>query len=458
MLAVLGVVVSVGTAGVPGAATVAAATVLSAAGLPLEFVAATIPIGVIADMARTATNVTAAAVSATVVARQTGLLDDEIFAGRAEFVDEDELRSRGRRRVPAPARVPVIPTSRTCRSAAVPTRWPRSAAADRAAVVARRCVGAACRRAPPRCQGVTNPADHPAPITVTIDGQTYHDGLDTLPGYDDYACTPIPNVQYDFATTRSSTTTATATCSRPRTGPSGRGSAPTRPGRRSSSRAADRRPRRPRARHARPRRPRARDDDEPVDDERHRDEPVDHHEPATRARRRARTTPRRPRPRRPSARPRSAHRPPRRPASASPTPGPTTQTAATVSPTRAASHEGRRAATRRRRDRPHRRGDAARTAAAAGTAAPTAVQRAAPRRPCPAPRAGPSATRARRPPRSSSWRARRLGHRRRLTPVSPASGSWRRCSALAGFGLLFRWRRPAPGRSGAALAAPVTPP
>lgn len=90
VLAVLGVVVSIGTAGVPGAATVAAATVLSAAHLPLEFVAATIPIGVIADMARTATNVTAAAVSATVVARQTGLLDDEIFAGRAAFVDADE--------------------------------------------------------------------------------------------------------------------------------------------------------------------------------------------------------------------------------------------------------------------------------------------------------------------------------------------------------------------------------
>ena len=48
-------------------------------------------------------------------------------------------------------------------------------------------------------QGVTNPAEHPAPITVTIDGQTYHDGQDTLPGYDDEACTPIPNVQYDFA-------------------------------------------------------------------------------------------------------------------------------------------------------------------------------------------------------------------------------------------------------------------
>ena len=90
VLALLAIIVSVGTAGVPGAATVAAATVLSAAGLPLEFVAVTIPISIIADMARTMTNVSAAAVSATVVARQTGLLDDDIFAGRAVFVDKDE--------------------------------------------------------------------------------------------------------------------------------------------------------------------------------------------------------------------------------------------------------------------------------------------------------------------------------------------------------------------------------
>ncbi len=47
---------------------------------------------------------------------------------------------------------------------------------------------------------VTNPAQNPAPVTITIDGQVYHDGLDTLPGYDDYACTPIPDVQYDFGT------------------------------------------------------------------------------------------------------------------------------------------------------------------------------------------------------------------------------------------------------------------
>jgi len=89
VLAILGAVVSIGTAGVPGAATVSAATVLSAAGLPLEFVAVTLPISTIADMARTMTNVTAAATSSTIVARQTGLLDEEIFAGRAEFVEEE---------------------------------------------------------------------------------------------------------------------------------------------------------------------------------------------------------------------------------------------------------------------------------------------------------------------------------------------------------------------------------
>ncbi|MET3963048.1 Na+/H+-dicarboxylate symporter [Marmoricola sp. OAE513] len=83
VLALLGTVVSIGTAGVPGTATVAAATVFAAAGLPLEFIAVTLPISTIADMARTATNVTAAAVSATVVARQTGLLDDDVFEDRA---------------------------------------------------------------------------------------------------------------------------------------------------------------------------------------------------------------------------------------------------------------------------------------------------------------------------------------------------------------------------------------
>lgn len=110
LLAFLSVIVSVGVAGVPGAATVSAATVMTAANLPLEFVAATISIGVIADMARTATNVTAAAVSATVVARQTGLLDDEIFAGRKELVEKAEIPA-GAGPAPAPvyAAAPVAP-------------------------------------------------------------------------------------------------------------------------------------------------------------------------------------------------------------------------------------------------------------------------------------------------------------------------------------------------------------
>ena len=106
MLAFLGTIVSIGVAGVPGAATVSAATVMSAAGLPLEFVAATIPIGVIADMARTATNVTAAAVSATVVARQVGLLDDDIFEGRRVYVEDAP-----------PASAPLV----------VPPTWPTPA-------------------------------------------------------------------------------------------------------------------------------------------------------------------------------------------------------------------------------------------------------------------------------------------------------------------------------------------
>lgn len=142
VLGLLAVIVSVGTAGVPGAATVAAATVLSAAGLPLEFVAVTIPISIIADMARTMTNVTAAATSATVVARQTGLLDDEIFAGRRVFIDDVEPVG-----AVAPAPAPV--------SAPAPAPAPVPAPA---------WTGAA---------PVAPPAPAPAPIPVAA-GATYY--------------------------------------------------------------------------------------------------------------------------------------------------------------------------------------------------------------------------------------------------------------------------------------------
>ena len=46
---------------------------------------------------------------------------------------------------------------------------------------------------------VTNPADNPHKITVKgDDGQTYVDGQDTLPGYDDEECTYIPGAWLDF--------------------------------------------------------------------------------------------------------------------------------------------------------------------------------------------------------------------------------------------------------------------
>ena len=86
MLVVLGLLVSIGTAGVPGIATVTATTVLTAAGLPLEVVILTLPISAIVDMARTMNNVAAAAVAATVVARREGRLDDSVLLAP---VDDD---------------------------------------------------------------------------------------------------------------------------------------------------------------------------------------------------------------------------------------------------------------------------------------------------------------------------------------------------------------------------------
>ncbi len=83
LLVLLSLLVSIGTAGVPGTATITATTVLAAAGLPLEVVILTLPISAIVDMARTMNNVTAAAVAATVVARRAGRLDDGIFASDA---------------------------------------------------------------------------------------------------------------------------------------------------------------------------------------------------------------------------------------------------------------------------------------------------------------------------------------------------------------------------------------
>lgn len=81
VLAFLTLVLSLGSAGVPGIAVVSAIAVFSAVGLPIAAVVLLMPINTISDMIRTMDNVTTANVAATIVARQTGLLDDGVFDG-----------------------------------------------------------------------------------------------------------------------------------------------------------------------------------------------------------------------------------------------------------------------------------------------------------------------------------------------------------------------------------------
>jgi hypothetical protein len=78
-LVVLAVVVSVGTVGVPGTATITATAVFAAAGLPIEVIVLLTPISSIVDMARTAANVTGAATAAVLVAKSENELDIEKY-------------------------------------------------------------------------------------------------------------------------------------------------------------------------------------------------------------------------------------------------------------------------------------------------------------------------------------------------------------------------------------------
>ncbi|AMC93632.1 sodium:dicarboxylate symporter [Erysipelothrix larvae] len=70
LLIVYSIIVSFGTAGVPGTATISATAVLTAAGLPIEIIVVLAPISALVDMARTATNVTGAATAAVIVDAQ----------------------------------------------------------------------------------------------------------------------------------------------------------------------------------------------------------------------------------------------------------------------------------------------------------------------------------------------------------------------------------------------------
>ena len=78
-LIVLALLVSIGTVGVPGTATITATALFTAAGLPVELVVLLSPISTIADMIRTATNVVGAAAATVLTAKTEGLLDEKVY-------------------------------------------------------------------------------------------------------------------------------------------------------------------------------------------------------------------------------------------------------------------------------------------------------------------------------------------------------------------------------------------
>jgi hypothetical protein len=79
VLAFMALILSLGGAGIPGIGVVSAVALFSAVDLPIAAVVLLMPINSISDMARTMINVTTGNVASTIVARQTGLLNEEIF-------------------------------------------------------------------------------------------------------------------------------------------------------------------------------------------------------------------------------------------------------------------------------------------------------------------------------------------------------------------------------------------
>ncbi|WEV69346.1 dicarboxylate/amino acid:cation symporter [Bifidobacterium sp. ESL0775] len=89
LLVALTLLVSIGTVGVPGTATITATSLFAATGLPIAFIAIAQPISQIVDMGRTALNVAGAANTAVIVAATEHQLDRDLYDGRKEFVDSD---------------------------------------------------------------------------------------------------------------------------------------------------------------------------------------------------------------------------------------------------------------------------------------------------------------------------------------------------------------------------------
>ena len=72
-------IASIGIAGVPGIATIAATVVLATVGLPIEGIALVVGVDALIDMGRTAVNVTGTMVAATLTAKKEGELNQEVY-------------------------------------------------------------------------------------------------------------------------------------------------------------------------------------------------------------------------------------------------------------------------------------------------------------------------------------------------------------------------------------------
>lgn len=92
LLIALTLVVSAGTVGVPGTATITATALLAALGLPVETIALVAPISSIVDMGRTATNVVGAAEAAVLVAKTEGILDEEAYNANATYTNAEAAK------------------------------------------------------------------------------------------------------------------------------------------------------------------------------------------------------------------------------------------------------------------------------------------------------------------------------------------------------------------------------
>ena len=96
IIALASVLGSFGTAGVPGTAVIMATVVLSAANLPLEAIGFLYAIDRILDMMRTLTNVTGQMLVPVLVAKETGMLDRQVYEAASSNVGLNEAEPRAK--------------------------------------------------------------------------------------------------------------------------------------------------------------------------------------------------------------------------------------------------------------------------------------------------------------------------------------------------------------------------